>query len=130
MRAKFLSAIVYLIFSSATICIISSVDRFPFKVSMIIFPPISRDLNIVVDESVRWAEVEHTVRESGGELLESVAFQETWRDAKKLDVGKKSLLFSFQLRSNDATLTNERADAIRDKIVSALAEQVGGTLRT
>jgi phenylalanyl-tRNA synthetase beta chain len=93
------------------------------------FPSISRDLNIVVDESVRWADVEIAVRTSVGELLESIEFQATWRDEKKLGVGKKSLLFSFQLRSSDATLRNERADEIRDKVVLALAAQVGGELR-
>ncbi|MGW8283193.1 MAG: translocation/assembly module TamB domain-containing protein, partial [Gemmatimonadota bacterium] len=67
--------------------------------------PVGRDLNVVFDESVRWADVERIVRTSGGDLLESIAFQEEWRDAKRLGPGKKSLLFAIQLRSGEGTLT-------------------------
>jgi len=94
------------------------------------YPPVGRDLNVVVDENVRWAEVEKIVLAESGELLESIAFQETYRDAERLGAGKKSLLFSIQLRSAERTLTNERADAIREQIVATLGKQLGGELRT
>ena len=93
------------------------------------YPPVARDLNLVVDESVCWADVAAIVEQTGGGLLETLAYQETWRDPERLGVGKKSLLFSIQLRSDQETLTNEEADAVRDRIVAALAEQVGGELR-
>lgn len=93
------------------------------------FPPIARDLNIVVEEAVRWAQVESVVEAAAGETLESIAYQETYRDAKRLGTGKKSLLFSVQLRASDATMTNEQADEVRDRIVALLEKQVGGQLR-
>jgi phenylalanyl-tRNA synthetase beta chain len=94
------------------------------------FPPVTRDLNVVVDEAIRWADVEQTVRESGGPLVESLEFQEEYRDSKRLGPGKKSLLFSLALRSHSDTLTNESADEVRDRIVARLAKEVGGKLRT
>jgi phenylalanyl-tRNA synthetase beta chain len=93
------------------------------------YPPVGRDLNVIVPESVHWAEVEALVRESGGELLEAVDYQETYRHAEHIGAGKKSLLFSLQLRSSQGTLTNEEADAVRDRIVETLARQVGAALR-
>ena len=93
------------------------------------YPPVDRDLNVVLDEPVRWAEVERIVLASGDELLESIAFQEIYRDADRLGAGKKSLLFRIQLRSAEGTLTNEQADAVRDKIVAALGKELGGRLR-
>lgn len=93
------------------------------------YPAVSRDLNIVVDESVTWAEVEQITAKAGSELLESISYQETYRDAKKLPEGKKSLLYGVQLRSSESTLTSEQADGVRDAIVKALAKQVGGELR-
>lgn len=93
------------------------------------YPPVGRDLNLVVDEPVRWAEVERIVRDCGGELVESIAYQETYRHAERLGAGKKSLLFSIQLRSAEGTLTNEQADAVRDKIVAAAGQQLGAELR-
>jgi phenylalanyl-tRNA synthetase beta chain len=93
------------------------------------YPPVSRDLNIVVLESVRWGAVDELVRSAGGELLEAVEYQETYRDPQRLGEGRKSLLFSLQLRSCTGTLTNEQADATRDRIVALLAEQLGAELR-
>ncbi len=94
------------------------------------YPPVSRDVNIVVAESIHWAEVADLVKVAGGELLEAVEYQETYRDPQRLGAGRKSLLFTVQLRSAKGTLTNEQADEVRDRIVHLLAEQVGGELRT
>ena len=93
------------------------------------YPPVARDLNLVVDEKVRWADIEKIVRSESDDLLESIAFQETYRDAKRLGKGKKSLLFSIQLRSAEGTLTNERADSVREQIVAKVVKQLGGELR-
>jgi phenylalanyl-tRNA synthetase beta chain len=94
------------------------------------YPPVSRDLNIVVDEQVVWSDVERIVLQSCGELLESLSFQEEYRSTDKLGSGKKSLLFSIQLRSATGTLTNEEADKIRDGVVAELAKELGGQLRS
>ncbi|MCH5376177.1 MAG: phenylalanine--tRNA ligase subunit beta, partial [Planctomycetes bacterium] len=83
------------------------------------YPPIDRDLNLIVDEEVRWSQLEQTVRDSAGPCLESVSYQETYRDPKKDGEGKKRQLFSITLRSSERTLTNEEADQIRDNVVAA-----------
>ncbi len=93
------------------------------------YPPVGRDLNLVVDEQVLWSDVETIVRAESGDLLESIAFQETYRDAEKIGAGKKSLLFSIQLRSAEGTLTNEQADGVREKIVAQVGQKLGGQLR-
>jgi phenylalanyl-tRNA synthetase beta chain len=93
------------------------------------YPPVGRDVNIVVPESVHWAEVADLVRVAGGEVLEAVEYQETYRDPQRLGEGRKSLLFTVQMRSISGTLTNEEADGVRDRIVRLLGEQVGGELR-
>jgi phenylalanyl-tRNA synthetase beta chain len=94
------------------------------------YPPVSRDLNMVVDEQVVWSDVECLVRKCAGDLLERLSFQEEYRSADKLGSGKKSLLFSIQLRSADGTLTNEEADQVRNSVVTELAKELGGQLRS
>jgi phenylalanyl-tRNA synthetase beta chain len=86
------------------------------------YPPIDRDLNLIVAEDVRWAQLEQTVRQSAGGCLESLSYQETYRDPEKDGAGKKRLLFSITLRSADRTLTNEEADQIRDNVVAACSQ--------
>jgi len=86
-------------------------------------------VNIVVPESVHWSEVEALVREAGGELVEAVAYKETYRNPDKIGPGNKSLVFSLQLRSSRGTLTNEEADGVRDRVVAMLEKQLGAALR-
>jgi phenylalanyl-tRNA synthetase beta chain len=107
----------------------SAAELIPAAQPLSPYPPVGRDINIVVSDSVHWAEVAALVRETGGELVEAVEYQETYRHPERVGAGKKSLMFSLQLRSSTATLTNEEADAARDRIVATLARQVGAALR-
>ena len=92
------------------------------------FPPISRDFNFVVDEAVRWSELESTVRRAAGELLENVEYRETFRDEKKDGEGKKRVLLSVTLRSPNETLTGEMADQVSGAIVEGCREQLAAQL--
>ncbi|MFV2070522.1 MAG: phenylalanine--tRNA ligase subunit beta, partial [Pirellulales bacterium] len=93
------------------------------------YPSVTRDRNVVFDESVRWADVERIVIRLGGPHLERVDYQETYRDPQRVGKGKKSLLFSISLRSQTGTLTREDADAVCERIDAALRDQLHGQLR-
>jgi phenylalanyl-tRNA synthetase beta chain len=87
------------------------------------YPSMARDLNMVVDESLQWADLLNTVRSAAGPELDLVAYRETYRDPQKDGSDKKRLLFSITLRSLERTLTGEEADGIRDRIVAACADR-------
>ncbi|HZZ71558.1 MAG TPA: phenylalanine--tRNA ligase subunit beta [Pirellulales bacterium] len=93
------------------------------------YPPVTRDVNLVVEERVRWSQIAATVQASAGPLLESLAYLDTYRDPQRLGPGQKSLLFSLLLRSASGTLTNEEADAIRTQVVAACATRHAAQLR-
>ena len=92
------------------------------------FPVISRDMNVIVDEEVPWLAMEEIVRDVAGDLFETVAYQETYRDTQRDGENKKRILFSIDLRSQERTLTNEEADQVRQSIVAALGDRLGGVL--
>jgi phenylalanyl-tRNA synthetase beta chain len=92
------------------------------------YPAIDRDLNLIVDEAVRWSALAATVRQSGGAHLESVQYCETYRDPEKDGPGKKRLLLTITVRSAERTLTNEEADQIRGAVVAACRQQHGAVL--
>lgn len=94
----------------------------PQYVELSPYPAITYDLNLIVAEEVRWADLADTVRRSGGGNLEEVQYRETYRDPQQKDgVDKKRLIFSLLLRSATDTLTGEQAEAVRDRIVAACA---------
>ncbi len=93
-----------------------------------LFPAISRDFNLIMADEVRWSDIEQTVRDAGGELLESVDYMETFRNTEKDGKGKKRILLSVTLRSPEETLTGEQADQVCQSIVGRCSQQHGATL--
>ncbi len=93
------------------------------------YPAVARDLNLVVDESVRWSDVAGTVRANCGEFFEELDYGDTYRDPERLGADKKSLLLTFSLRWGEGTMTNQQADEIRDRIVAACQSEHGAKLR-
>jgi len=104
-------------------------DLVPRCVAQSPYPAVSRDLNLVVDEAVRWADVAATVRRSGGPCFESLEYRDTYRDPERLGPDKKSLLLTIALRSSEGTLTSQQADDVRDQIVAACRQTHRAELR-
>jgi phenylalanyl-tRNA synthetase beta chain len=94
-----------------------------------VFPAVARDLNLVVDESVLWAELAQTVRQAAAPFAEALTFQDVYRDPDRLGASKKSLLFTLTLRSPDGTLTGDAADEVRSRVVEACRAAHGAQLR-
>ncbi len=66
----------------------------PRAVELSPYPAVSRDLNLVVDEAVRWAEISRTVQSAGGSDLEAVEYRDTYRDAQRLARKKESIVYN------------------------------------
>ena len=109
--------------------LMEAADLVPRCVAQSPYPAVSRDLNLVVAEPVRWADVAATVRQHAGECFESLEYRDTYRDPERLGSGKKSLLFTITLRSSDGTLTSQQADEVRDRVVAACRERHAAELR-
>lgn len=102
----------------------------PRYVPLCAYPAIDRDLNLIVEEAVRWADVAATVRNAGGELLASFDLKgEPFRDEKKIGAGKKSFVVALMLQSRDRTLTGGEADDVCKRIVDACTKAHGAVLR-
>jgi phenylalanyl-tRNA synthetase beta chain len=104
-------------------------DLIPQYHKLAAFPAVSRDLNLVVEERVRWSDMAKTVQQAAAPCVESISFQDVYRDPDRLGAGKKSLLFTLVLRSREGTLTNDEADHIRSRVVEACQTAHGAQLR-
>lgn len=92
------------------------------------FPSVSRDLNLVVDEAIRWVDLAASVRAAVGTMLADLKYVETYRDPAKDGEGKKRILMSIDLQSGEGTLTNAQADAIRGEVVDRCNTDHGALL--
>jgi phenylalanyl-tRNA synthetase beta chain len=88
----------------------------------------TRDLSILCDEAVTVAEAEDVITAAAGKLLRSVKLFDIYR-GKGVAEGKKSLAFSLELRADDRTLTDADSEGVMTKVLKALEEKLGATLR-
>jgi len=93
-------------------------------------PSSKRDIALLADRRTSALQLERTVKSAGGELLESVRLFDLY-EGKNIEAGKRSLAFalSFHDPDPDKTLKDEQVTAACDKIVAALANKHGATLR-
>jgi phenylalanyl-tRNA synthetase beta chain len=92
------------------------------------FPPIQRDLALVVDEAVLWRDLESCIRGCGLAELEELSFLSLYR-GEPIPEGKKSLALRLVFRKPSGTLTHEEADAFQSLILAAAKEKVDAELR-
>jgi len=93
------------------------------------FPGIDRDLSLIVDESVRWEQVEAAA--DGLELDRCVGNQLVgiFR-GKQLGEGKKSVTVRLHFRDDDRTLRHEEVDPQIDLFASKAKESLGAEIRS
>jgi phenylalanyl-tRNA synthetase beta chain len=92
------------------------------------FPPVERDLSLVVKEGARYDQIERTIRGVGAADLEDVVYKMTYR-GKPLEKGVKSVTVTLVFRSEEGTLTGDRVDEEVKRIVAAAGSAVGAVLR-
>jgi phenylalanyl-tRNA synthetase beta chain len=99
--------------------------------SVPVFPPIRRDLAVVLSKSVPAAQVELTIRAAKAPHLESVRLFDLFRDAKgeKIPADKKSLAYAFTYRAVDKTLTEKEVNDAHDLVRKKLATDLACTFR-
>ncbi len=93
------------------------------------FPAIQRDLSIIVDENIHWADIIEAVKNKASVALEEVQFVGIYH-GKGIGSGKKSVTLSLRFRDEDGTLTHQRVDSFEADIVESLAQSVRAELRT
>ncbi len=92
------------------------------------YPAVSRDLAVVCDEEVTVAQAEKVIAAAAGKLLRDVKLFDIYRGVG-VPTGKKSMAFSLELRADDRTLTDSDSEAVTSKVLKALEDQLGATLR-
>jgi phenylalanyl-tRNA synthetase beta chain len=92
------------------------------------FPSMTRDIALVVDKAVIAGDLQKTIVEAGGELLKEVAIFDVY-EGDRLPEGKKSIAFSLRYFDPERTLTDEEVTEVHEKVIQAVEQQFGATLR-
>ncbi|MEG1964090.1 MAG: phenylalanine--tRNA ligase subunit beta, partial [Clostridia bacterium] len=92
------------------------------------FPPMERDLAVIVDENINVQQIIDIAVKAGGNLLKNIEIFDIFR-GDLIPKDKKSVAFNMIFRLVDRTLTEEEVSAKINKILKNLENELGAKLR-
>ena len=92
------------------------------------FPEVKRDLALLLDYKVSFAELRNAAYQAEKKLLTNVVLFDVYT-GDKIPQGKKQYAISFHLQDPDKTLTDKAVDAIMDKLLRIFREKFSAELR-
>jgi phenylalanyl-tRNA synthetase beta chain len=92
------------------------------------YPAITRDIAVIVKDTVYSKEIENIIIQKGGELLEECRFFDVYK-GRQIPKGYKSMAYSLTFRAGDRTLTDGEVGKVYDRILNELKERLDAELR-
>ena len=92
------------------------------------FPEVRRDLALLVDESVSFADLRKAAFQTARGILRQVSLFDVYRGPKILS-DKKQYAISFILQDEEKTLTDAAVEATMSKLLKTFESKFGATLR-
>ena len=92
------------------------------------YPAVSRDLALLIDQNVEFAQIEEIARQTEKKLLKKVELFDVY-EGKNLPAGKKSYAVNFILQDAEKTMGDKQIEAIMQKLIANLKQKLGAELR-
>ena len=92
------------------------------------YPAVSRDLALLIDKNIEFAQIEQIARQSEKKLLKKVELFDVY-EGKNLPEGKKSYAVNFILQDEEKTLNDKQIEAIMNKLIANLKSKLNAELR-
>ena len=92
------------------------------------FPSVSRDLALIIPESVSYAQIKEVAENTISKTLSNISLFDIYRD-DNIGSGKKSYAIRLELEAKDKTLTDSEVDNILHKLIKAFEKNVQAYIR-
>ena len=92
------------------------------------FPEVRRDLALLIDESVSYADLSRAAQKAVKKILKQVTLFDVYR-GDKIPEGKKQYALNFVLQDPDKTLTDNEVEKAMDRLLATYQNTFGATLR-
>ncbi|MFM2224864.1 MAG: hypothetical protein RJA07_1066 [Bacteroidota bacterium] len=92
------------------------------------FPAVQRDLALLLNEEITYAQVEKIAKEQTGAMLKEVSLFDVYRD-KKIGEGRKSYAISLTMQDESKTLTDDRVEKAMSKLIQQFEQQLQAEIR-
>lgn len=91
------------------------------------FPAVKRDLALLIDKKVQFAEIEKIAYETEKKLLKEVSLFDVYEG--KNGSRQEIVAVSFLLQDENATLNDKQIDKVMQKLIANLQNRLGAVLR-
>ena len=102
-------------------------DKVAFK-ELPRFPEVRRDLALLLDENVQYADLQASATRVAKKLIKQVTLFDVYR-GDKIPAGKKQYALGFVLQDTEKTLTDADVERVMDKLLSTFTNEFGAVLR-
>ncbi|MBA2761401.1 MAG: phenylalanine--tRNA ligase subunit beta, partial [Segetibacter sp.] len=92
------------------------------------FPPVQRDLALVVNKNITFNTVENTIQKLRLNKLQEVQLFDIF-ESEKLGADKKSMAISFTFMDEEKTLTDKEIDNMINRIVESFENELSADIR-
>ncbi|HOW31276.1 MAG TPA: phenylalanine--tRNA ligase subunit beta, partial [Bacteroidales bacterium] len=92
------------------------------------FPEVRRDLAMLLDKKVKFADIEAFAYKNAGPVLKSINLFDVF-EGDQIGKDKKSYAVSFTLLDESKTLTDKEIERIMEKLVTAFTKELGAVIR-
>ncbi len=92
------------------------------------FQPVKRDLALLIDKKIEFAEISSIAKQSVGKLLKDVKLFDIY-EGDKIPSGKKSYAIRFTFQNNERTMTEIEINKVMDKLIKSLNTAINFEIR-
>jgi phenylalanyl-tRNA synthetase beta chain len=92
------------------------------------YPSVRRDLALLVDKSINYAELEKIAFDAERKYLQAVNLFDIY-EGDKIEQNKKQYALSFVFQDSDATLAEKQIESMMQKLLKSFEEKAGAKLR-
>ena len=92
------------------------------------FPSVSRDLALLVDNSVEFSQIEDIAYKTERKLLKKVELFDVY-EGNNLESGKKSYAVNFILQDENKTLSDKQIEKVMQTLIAQLKNELNAQLR-
>ncbi|MGM0602388.1 MAG: phenylalanine--tRNA ligase subunit beta [Bacillota bacterium] len=92
------------------------------------YPSVSRDLAVVVEDSIEVGELFNAIEKQGGDMLKELDIFDLYQ-GDQIKEGYKSIAFKLKFQSEEKTLRDDEVNTRFEKIVNYLSEEFSAEIR-
>ena len=93
------------------------------------FPSVRRDLALVIENSVKFQDIESIARKTGKKLLSRINLFDVYKNEEQLGTGKKSYAISLIFEDQQKTLKDKEVDQLMKKLIHEYESKLGAVIR-